>query len=490
LGLELRLSGSARLEDGERYLLRSGQEEDKGKDRGEDRGEEEEEDEEDEEEEGREAKAELEAALEGLRPKDLESVARRTDAAIRLRLPLAPSPASASSPFSASASASAEARVVVKVDDVFLALQGFSPLSNGASSASGSRAGAGTGAGAVCWDDVGGLEQAKEQLRDLLHTPRLFRRLFLLASASASGVGGGGCAGLLGGGPRGALLYGPPGCGKTLLAKAAGSSFGPAFISVQGPALLGKYVGASEKAVRDVFARARAMGRPALIFFDEFEALAPRRGKDNTGVTDRVVNQLLTFLDGAEATLGQGQGQGQVFVLAATSRPDLIDPALLRPGRLERHVYIGPPNSSDERASVLKAALRPLRCAEDALESVPGLCLLPQADALTCADVEAVAKTAFLLAAQEAAASAASAPSAGQGQDRGQGQRQGAVVTAAHLQEALLSTRPSLSSRDAAFYLGVHSRFKGGPAGKGPAQGQGQGEGQGQGQAGTKLSLA
>jgi len=369
--------------------------------------------------------------------------------------------------------AAATARVAVKAADVFFALQGFSPLSIGASSGAG--AGAAAGAGAVCLDDVGGLEQAKEQLRDLLHTPRLFRRLFLLASAS---------------GPRGALLYGPPGCGKTLLAKAAGASFGPAFISVQGPALLGKYVGSSEKAVRDVFSRARAMGRPALIFFDEFEALAPRRGKDNTGVTDRVVNQLLTFLDGAEATLGQGQGQGQgqVFVLAATSRPDLIDPALLRPGRLERHVYIGLPNSSDERASVLKAALRRLRCSAEALESVPELCALPQADALTSADVEAVAKTAFLLAAQEAAASAASASTAGQSQSQSQGQGQGAVVTAAHLKEALLGTRPSLSSKDAAFYLGVHSRFKGGPAGKGLAQGDAQG--QGQGQAGTKLSLA
>ena len=126
------------------------------------------------------------------------------------------------------------------------------------------------------------------------------------------------------------LLFGPPGNGKTALARAAAAKCGLALLSVKGPELLNKYVGASEKAVRDLFLRASALGRPCLIFFDEFEAIAARRGKDNSGVTDRVVNQLLTFLDGVEEVSGRGQGGratvSQIFIIAATSRPDLIDP--------------------------------------------------------------------------------------------------------------------------------------------------------------------
>ncbi|KAJ8952106.1 hypothetical protein NQ314_007599 [Rhamnusium bicolor] len=128
----------------------------------------------------------------------------------------------------------------------------------------------------------------------------------------------------------GLLLYGPPGTGKTLLAAAAAKQCGLRLISIKGPELLSKFIGASEQAVRDVFQKAQS-ARPCILFFDEFDSLAPRRGHDNTGVTDRVVNQLLTQLDGVESLSG-------VCVLAATSRPDLLDPALLRPGRLDRQI--------------------------------------------------------------------------------------------------------------------------------------------------------
>src|ERR1700732_5498386 len=137
----------------------------------------------------------------------------------------------------------------------------------------------------------------------------------------------------------GLLLYGYPGCGKTLLASAVASQFGMNFISVKGPELLNKYIGASEQSVRELFERAQS-ARPCVLFFDEFESIAPKRGHDSTGVTDRVVNQMLTQLDGAEGLEG-------VYVLAATSRPDLADPALLRPGRLDKSLLCDMPNRGD-----------------------------------------------------------------------------------------------------------------------------------------------
>ncbi|MCJ1400665.1 Peroxisome biosynthesis protein pex1 [Xylographa trunciseda] len=144
----------------------------------------------------------------------------------------------------------------------------------------------------------------------------------------------------------GLLLYGYPGCGKTLLASAVAGECGLNFISVKGPEILNKYIGASEKSVRDLFERAEA-ARPCVLFFDEFDSIAPKRGHDSTGVTDRVVNQLLTQMDGAEGLSG-------VYVLAATSRPDLIDPALLRPGRLDKSLICDLPNMED-RLDILRA---------------------------------------------------------------------------------------------------------------------------------------
>ncbi|NXI88356.1 PEX1 factor, partial [Rhipidura dahli] len=191
------------------------------------------------------------------------------------------------------------------------------------------------------WDRIGGLKDVKQMLRDTIMLPAKYPELFAnLPIRQRSGV----------------LLYGAPGTGKTLLAGVVARESGMNFISIKGPELLSKYIGASEQAVRDIFNRAQA-AKPCIVFFDEFDSLAPRRGHDNTGVTDRVVNQLLTQLDGVEGLQG-------VYVLAATSRPDLIDPALLRPGRLDKCLYCPPPDQNS-RYEILKALSHSLSLAND-----------------------------------------------------------------------------------------------------------------------------
>ncbi|CAB3255941.1 unnamed protein product [Arctia plantaginis] len=182
----------------------------------------------------------------------------------------------------------------------------------------------------VTWDDVGSLSQVRKELQLAVLAPVKYpeqlRKLGL-------------------GAPSGVLLCGPPGCGKTLLAKAVANEAGVNFISVKGPELLNMYVGESERAVRTCFRRARNSA-PCVIFFDEFDALCPRRtGQDNNGAA-RVVNQLLTEMDGIETREG-------VFVLAASNRPDIIDPAVLRPGRLDRVMYVGMP-ARDDRIDILQ----------------------------------------------------------------------------------------------------------------------------------------
>lgn len=171
------------------------------------------------------------------------------------------------------------------------------------------------------WNMIGGLEDVKQSLTESLIWPIKYKQLFRRLSMKQSG---------------GVLLYGPSGCGKTIIASALANESKFNFISVKGPELLSKYIGNSEQNVRELFTKAQK-ARPCIIFFDEFDSLAPKRGHDSTGVTDRVVNQLLTQLDGVEQLDG-------VYLLAATSRPDLIDQALLRPGRLDSFLYVGYPN--------------------------------------------------------------------------------------------------------------------------------------------------
>ncbi|XP_009863346.1 PREDICTED: peroxisome biogenesis factor 1 [Apaloderma vittatum] len=193
----------------------------------------------------------------------------------------------------------------------------------------------------IGWDRIGGLKDVKQILMDTIMLPAKYPELFAsLPIRQRSGV----------------LLYGAPGTGKTLLAGVVARESGMNFISIKGPELLSKYIGASEQAVRDIFNRAQA-AKPCIVFFDEFDSIAPRRGHDNTGVTDRVVNQLLTQLDGVEGLQG-------VYVLAATSRPDLIDPALLRPGRLDKCLYCPPPDQNS-RYEILKALSHSLSLGND-----------------------------------------------------------------------------------------------------------------------------
>uniref|UniRef100_A0A8C0IZ47 Nuclear VCP like n=1 Tax=Chelonoidis abingdonii TaxID=106734 RepID=A0A8C0IZ47_CHEAB len=182
----------------------------------------------------------------------------------------------------------------------------------------------------VTWADVGALEDIREELTMAIlapvRNPEQFKALGLTA-------------------PAGVLLAGPPGCGKTLLAKAVANESGLNFISVKGPELLNMYVGESERAVRQVFQRARNSA-PCVIFFDEVDALCPRRSDREAGASVRVVNQLLTEMDGLE-------NRQQVFIMAATNRPDIIDPAILRPGRLDKTLYVGLPPPVD-RLAILK----------------------------------------------------------------------------------------------------------------------------------------
>jgi ribosome biogenesis ATPase len=156
--------------------------------------------------------------------------------------------------------------------------------------------------------------------------------------------------------PAGVLLYGPPGCGKTLVARAVANESKANFISIKGPELLNKYVGESEKAVRSLFKRANSSA-PCVIFFDELDSLCPKRGSENNSSSERVVNQLLTEMDGLEDRDG-------VYVIAATNRPDIIDPAMLRPGRLDKLLYVPLP-SKEDRLEILKTACRKVPISSD-----------------------------------------------------------------------------------------------------------------------------
>lgn len=193
----------------------------------------------------------------------------------------------------------------------------------------------------VTWEDVGALDEVKSTLQtsivEPIQEPMLYEHMNVQMSC-------------------GALLYGPPGCGKTLLAKAVAAESGASFISVKGPELLNKYVGESEKAVRELFQRANA-SLPCIVLFDELDSLAPVRGSNDSSVSERVVNQLLTELDGLET-------RDNIFVIGVTNRPDMIDRAMLRPGRLEKLLYVPLPDM-EGRISILSKilSLRKVKCA-------------------------------------------------------------------------------------------------------------------------------
>jgi len=183
----------------------------------------------------------------------------------------------------------------------------------------------------ITWDDIGGLEDIKMILKEAIELPLKEPEAFTRLGISP---------------PRGVLLYGPPGTGKTLLAKAVANESEANFISIKGPEVMSKWVGESEKAVRQIFKKAKQVS-PSIVFLDEIDAIAPARGSSmDSGATERVVNQILTSIDGLESLEG-------VVVIGATNRPDIMDHALLRTGRFDRLVYVGVPDR-DARKSIFK----------------------------------------------------------------------------------------------------------------------------------------
>ncbi|XP_050245167.1 calmodulin-interacting protein 111 isoform X2 [Quercus robur] len=227
----------------------------------------------------------------------------------------------------------------------------------------------------VNWEDVGGQSEVKNQLMEAVEWPQKHQDAFKRIGTRP---------------PTGVLMFGPPGCSKTLMARAVASEAGLNFLAVKGPELFSKWVGESEKAVRSLFAKARA-NAPSIIFFDEIDGLAVIRGKESDGisVSDRVMSQLLVELDGLHQRV-------DVTVIAATNRPDKIDPALLRPGRFDRLLYVGPPNKTD-REEIFRIHLRKIPCSADI--SINELASLTEG--FTGADISLICREAAVAAIEE-----------------------------------------------------------------------------------------
>ena len=227
----------------------------------------------------------------------------------------------------------------------------------------------------VKWEDIGGLANAKQELQEAVEWPLKYPESFEKFGVRP---------------PRGVLIYGPPGTGKTLLAKAVANESDANFIAVKGPELLSKWVGESEKGVREVFRKARQTA-PTVIFFDEIDSIASARGGSSTdsGVTQRVVNQLLTEIDGLEELQ-------DVAVIAATNRVDILDPALTRPGRFDRHVKVDDPDE-EARLSIFEVHTKDMPLAEDVDLEV----LAKRTHGFVGADIEAVCREAVMLTLRE-----------------------------------------------------------------------------------------
>ena len=253
------------------------------------------------------------------------------------------------------------------------------------------------------WDDIGGLEKVKEELREAVEWPIKYAETFERLGITP---------------PKGVLLIGPPGCGKTLLARAVATESNANFISVKGPAVISKWVGESERAIREIFKRARQVA-PSIIFFDELDSIAAVRGfGDTSGVYERLVDQLLVELDGLEEL-------HEVVVIGATNRPDLIDPSLLRPGRFDKILFIPLPDR-EGRKGIFSVQLRRMPLAKDV--SIDAL--VDATDGFTGADIAALCKEAGLYAIRENKAAK--------------------EVSMKHFKQALEKIKPSLSKEEIA----------------------------------------
>jgi len=265
----------------------------------------------------------------------------------------------------------------------------------------------------VRWDDIGGLENAKQELKEAvewpLQKPDAFKRLGVKP-------------------PKGILLYGPPGTGKTMLAKAVANESQANFISIKGPELLSKWVGESEKAVREVFKKARQTA-PTIIFFDEVDSLAPRRGmSSDSNVTERVVNQLLTEMDGLE-------GMQDIVIIGATNRPDMLDTALLRPGRFDRIILLPSPELG-ARLEIFKVHTKGMPLKDVDIDELAG-----KTEGYVGADIEAICREAAILALRENIAAK--------------------EITMAHFEGALKKVHASVTKDVEKMYEDLQERFRG-----------------------------
>ncbi len=277
----------------------------------------------------------------------------------------------------------------------------------------------------IKWDDIGGLEGVKEELREAIEWPLKYPELFSQMNAVP---------------PKGLLLYGPPGTGKTLLAKAAANESEANFISVKGPELLNKFVGESEKAVREIFRKAR-QASPCIIFFDEIDSVAPVRGSSSgdSNVTERVISQFLTEMDGLEELRN-------VIIIAATNRPDIVDPALLRPGRFDRLLLVPPPDL-EARKQIFRIHTKKTPLAEDVKLDE----LARKTQGYTGADIASICNTAVMLSIKDHIGKAKDPEDAKK-------RAKGLKVAKRHFDEAMQKVKP-ISSQELRMYERFSQQF-------------------------------
>jgi transitional endoplasmic reticulum ATPase len=277
----------------------------------------------------------------------------------------------------------------------------------------------------IKWEDIGGLEGVKEELREAIEWPLRYPELFAQMNAVP---------------PKGLLLYGPPGTGKTLLAKAAANESEANFISVKGPELLNKFVGESEKAVREIFRKAR-QASPCIIFFDEVDSVAPVRGSGagDSNVTERVISQFLTEMDGLEELRN-------VVIIAATNRPDIVDPALLRPGRFDRMLLVPPPDL-EARKQIFRIHTKKTPLAEDVKLDE----LARKTEGYTGADIASICNTAVMLSIKEHIGKAKDPEDAKK-------RAKGLKVAKRHFDEAMQKVKP-ISNQELRMYERFSQQF-------------------------------
>ncbi|MEM2338268.1 MAG: CDC48 family AAA ATPase [Candidatus Bathyarchaeia archaeon] len=277
----------------------------------------------------------------------------------------------------------------------------------------------------VKWEDIGGLADVKLELQEAVEWPLKYPEVFEHLDAKP---------------PKGILLYGPPGTGKTLLAKAVANESEANFISIKGPELLSKWVGESERAVREIFRKAK-QAAPSIIFFDEIDSIAPVRGGGygDSHVTERVISQLLTEMDGLEELRG-------VVIIAATNRPDIVDPALLRPGRFDKLLYVPLPDL-EARKEILKIHLKKKPLAEDI--SIDDLA--KRTEGYTGADLAAICNTAVMLAIREHIMENKNPEEAKKG-------LKNLKIHKRHFEEALKKVKP-ISQRELEMYKRISEEF-------------------------------